>query len=198
MSMDDFLSEFYDDVDNPIDMFEAFLLTKECLFKRVAWDRLIITQSTRFCELRQEAHYVAHDDRIILQSFISDMILDPEYEALSAPLLMKINREQSYGHFYLNEAGHVVFKHSISAIDKEADALIDEIEEFRTLAVSVFERRYAALSVLKNHLKRLSEAGFVLDMDDFLPAINDNQSHINDQKQNNGMALAFMDIQGEG
>lgn len=194
MTMNDFLADFYEETDNPMDSYEAFLLTTELLFKRVAWDRLILDQEGRFSSLRLEMHYMPHENRIVAQALNSEMIFDQDYEALSAPLIMKINRDQSYGHFYLNDAGHVVFRQAISLHSKEDEAVVTELEEFRSQAKNAYEQRYAALSVMKNHLKRLAEAGFMLDMDDFLPDVNDNPTAY----QSSSMNLALMDIQGEG
>jgi len=197
MTMNDFLADFYEESENPIDSYEAFLLTTELLFKRVAWDRIIMDQPARFSPLRVEMHFMPHDERIVAQCLCSEMFFHQDYEALSAPLIMKINRQQSYGHFFLNDAGHVVFRQSISLRDKEDACVIRELEEFRGQAISVFEQRHAALSVMKNHLKRLADAGFMLDMDDFLPAVNDNPNMVPTASTMN-MNLALMDIKGEG
>lgn len=193
--MDDFLGEFFEDSESPMDSYEAFLLTTETLYKRVAWDRILMEQPSRFAKLRIEAYHIPHDEQINMQALCSDMIFEQDYEALSAPLIMKLNRQQSYGHFIVNEAGHVVFKNGISLRGKDDEVIIREIEAFREKAKIVFENRYAALSVMENHLKRLSDAGFTLEMDDFLPAVNDNPDGT---LQSATLNLAMMDIKGEG
>jgi hypothetical protein len=193
--MNDFLGEFFEESESPMDSYEAFLLTTETLYKRTAWDRVLLDQPSKYANLRIDISFIPQDEQIVLQALCSDMIFDQDYEALSAPLIMKLNRQQSYGHFVLNEAGHVVFKYAISLKGKEDEILVSEIEEFREKATTIYENRYAALSVMKNHLKRLSDAGFMLEMDDFLPAVNDNPDW---SSQSSTLNLAMMDIKGEG
>ncbi len=191
--MTDFLADFYDEAESPLDAYEGYLLTTETLFKRSAWDRMVMEHQGRFAKYRIEFHYLPDDERIVAKCY-SEMMLDVEYEALAAPLILKINRGLSYGHFDMTVAGHPVFKHALNLRGVDERVAVEEMEIFRDQAVAAFDQRYPALSVMRNHMKRLADAGFVLEMDDFLPAVNDNPHEGGAQN----LTLALMDVKGEG
>ena len=199
--MNDFLADFYDEVDTPLDAYEAFLLTTDYLYTRPNWDRLVMNVSGRYAKYRVEFQWLPDDERMVA-TCLSEIMLDPDYETLVAPLFLKINRSLPFGHFDINVAGNPVFKHSYSTKHLNTQVTMEELDDFRVAAVKFFDRHYAALSVMNNHMRRLADAGFVLEMDDFLPAVpavNDNPDDItihNNQQQD--FALALMDVQGEG
>lgn len=194
--IEDFLADFYDEVDTPLDAYEAFLLTTECLYKRPNWDRLVMNVSGRYAKYRIEFLWLPEDERMVA-TCLSEIMLNPDYETLAAPLFLKINRSLPFGHFDMNMAGHPVFKHSYSIKHANAQISMEELEEFRESAVKFFDKHYAALSMMNNHMRRLADAGFVLEMDDFLPAVNDNPD-AEPSSQQQDFALALMDVQGEG
>lgn len=187
-TMNDFLADFYDEAESPVDAYEAFLLTTETIYSRSAWDRVVLDQLGRFAGYKLEFLYLPDDGHIVARCW-GDLMLDPEYEALAAPLILKINRGLAMGHFDMAPTGHPVLKHSLCVAGLDEKSVVARLEEFRTRAVALFDQSYAALSVMQNHMKRLAEAGFVLEMDDFLPAVNDNAGHL---------SFALMDVKGEG
>jgi hypothetical protein len=191
----DFLSDFYDEVENPLDAVEAYLLTTPRLYKRRAWDRLSFSSEGRFTEYRVEASYLPDDERVLI-SVRSNMIFDAEYDMLLSQLIRKINRGLTFGYFDVDDAGFPVFNHSLSLRHMDEQGVVEEVNQTAQQGASALDSAYPALSVMHNHLRRLSDAGFVLEMDDFLPAMNDDSPQQN--AANNSFDFALMDVKGEG